>query len=35
MIAMETSEEWMARRYLIFDMEVSGKDTKDLLAASS
>jgi len=30
---METSEEWMVRRYLVFDMEVSGKDTKDLLAA--
>ena len=32
-MAMETSEEWMVRRYLIFEDEVSGKDTKDLLAA--
>jgi transposase-like protein len=32
-MAMEASEEWMVRRYLIFEDEVSGKDTKDLLAA--
>ena len=33
-MAMETSEEeWMAQRYLIFDMGVSGKVTKELLAA--
>jgi len=32
-MAMETSEEWMVRRYLVFDMEVSGMNDKDLLAA--
>lgn len=32
-MAMEMGEEWMVRRYLIFDMEVSGKSPKDLLAA--
>jgi hypothetical protein len=30
---MEMSEEWMIRRYLIFEDEVSGKTTKELLAA--
>ena len=32
-MAMEMSEEWMVRRYLIFEDEVSVKETKDLLAA--
>jgi hypothetical protein len=32
-LAMEMSEEWMIRRYLIFEDEVSGKTTKELLAA--
>ena len=32
-MAMETSEEWMVRRYLLFEEEIAGKDTKDLLAA--
>jgi transposase-like protein len=32
-MAMEMSEEWMIRRYLIFEDEVSGKTTKELLAA--
>jgi transposase-like protein len=32
-LAMEMTEAWLGRRYLIFEDEVSGKDTKDLLAA--
>jgi len=32
-MAMEMSEEWMIRRYLIFEDEVSGQKTNDLLAA--
>ena len=32
-MAMEMSEEWMVRRYLIFEDQVSDKDTKDQLAA--
>ncbi|MRR20868.1 IS256 family transposase [bacterium] len=32
-MAMEMSEEWMVRRYLIFEDEVSGRSTKNLLAA--
>ena len=32
-MAMEMSEEWMVRRYLIFEDEVTGKSFKDLLAA--
>jgi transposase-like protein len=32
-MAMEMSEEWMVRRYLIFEDEVSGQEPKDLLAA--
>jgi len=32
-MAMETSEEWMVRRYLIFEDQVSDKDTKHQLAA--
>jgi len=33
-LAMEMTEEWLGRRYLIFKDEVSGrKTTEDLLAA--
>ena len=32
-MAMEMSEEWMIPRYLIFEDEVSGQKTNDLLAA--
>jgi len=32
-LAMETTEEWLGRRYLIFEDEVSLKKTEDLLAA--
>ena len=32
-MAMEMSEEWMVRRYLIFEDEVSGQEPNNLLAA--
>jgi len=32
-MAMEMSEEWMVRRYLIFEDQVSDKNIKDQLAA--
>ena len=32
-LAMEMTEEWLGRRYLIFEDEVSGRKTEDLLAA--
>ena len=32
-LAIETSEEWLGRRYLIFEDEVADRKTEDLLAA--